>query len=78
MILAVELTTQAVEKEPEKNSSLTKNQTLYLQWLDAMLYIHGAYQANWRAGHCEFIRYPMVEMTRIKIYKMNHTVKFRK
>ena len=28
----------AVEKEPEKNSSLTKNQTLYLQWLDAMLY----------------------------------------
>ena len=25
--------------------------------------IHRANQANWRAGHCEFLIYPMVEMT---------------
>ena len=29
-------------------------------------------QVNWRAGHCEFVIYPMVELTWIEIYEMNH------
>lgn len=57
------------EKELEKNSGLNKNERLtFAMTADATvitLFIYlltKANQANWRAGHCEFVMYLMVEM----------------
>ena len=40
-----------------------------------LLTIGNGNQANWRAGHCAFIVYPTVKMTRNEIYEMKHILK---
>ena len=44
-------------------------------WVRVLLTIGNGNQANWRAGHCAFIVYPMVKMTRNEIYEMKHILK---
>ena len=38
--------------------------------MDTTRPLHWANQANWRAGHVEFVLNPMVEMTWMEIYEM--------
>ena len=76
MILTVEWATLAVKKQPKKIQALPGNEPRTLTFAMARrkaLSTDWAYQANWRAGHCEFvIHLIMMEMTCIEIYEMNH------
>ena len=65
MILAVEWTIYAVEKEPEKKKKLETWPGI-ATW-STQRSIHWANQSNWRAGHCEFVNYPMVEIAWMEI-----------
>ena len=62
MIFTEEWTTWAVEKEPEKIKAWSGINALSTELI----------RASWRAGHCEFVTYPMVEITWIEIYEMNY------
>lgn len=54
-------------KRTWKNSGLIGNRTMSfaISGRNAMHWVH---QANWRAGHSEFVIYPMVEKTWIEIW----------
>ena len=54
MTFAVEWTTKAVVKEPDKIRAGPGMEPWPLRWPDATLYLYWANHANWRAGHCEF------------------------
>ena len=73
MILALEWTTYKSLKKKLKNSGVTGNRIL-LTFVTTGRNAQsiGADQANWKAGHCEFVIYPMVDMRWIEIHEMNH------
>ena len=67
MFFAAEWTPKQLKKDVIRN----RNLSLAMTGRNA-LSSYWANQANWRASHCEFVIYPMAEMTWIEIYEINH------
>ena len=80
MIFKVKITTKAVEKKPEKVQAWSESHP-DLCYDQTQCSIHRANQANRRAGHCESVIYPMVEIIWIEIWNETYfevPIKIRK